>query len=245
MKNSIGVDIGGTKVAIGIVNETGLVKEQSIIPTDLSISPFDMISKINVEIKNIITQAGLKQEDITGIGIGARGPLDSKNGMILCPPNLPTWKDIPIQKWVEDEFSIPVKLEHDANAAALAEIWIGAGQKNDDFIYMTVSTGIGSGIILDGKLLLARKGNAGDVGHIVVDPLFGQCTCGQYGCLEWIASGTAISREGSKIMGETLSTKAVFELYEQRQPEIVTYIDSVINVLGEACANLINTFDTE
>ena|SRR5690625_216463 len=245
MKNSIGVDIGGTKVAIGIVNETGLVKEQSIIPTDLSISPFDMISKINVEIKNIITQAGLKQEDITGIGIGAPGPLDSKNGMILCPPNLPTWKDIPIQKWVEDEFSIPVKLENDANAAALAEKWIGAGQKNDDFIYMTVSTGIGSGIISDGKLLHGRKGNAGDVGHIVVDPSFGQCTCGQYGCLEWIASGTAIAREGSKIMGEKLTTAEVFNLYDQNHPDIIPYMNRVFNVLGVACVTLINMFDTE
>lgn len=245
MKNSIGVDIGGTKVAIGIVNETGLVKEQSIIPTDLSISPFDMISKINVEIKNIITQAGLKQEDITGIGIGAPGPLDSKNGMILCPPNLPTWKDIPIQKWVEDEFSIPVKLENDANAAALAEKWIGAGQKNDDFIYMTVSTGIGSGIISDGKLLHGRKGNAGDVGHIVVDPSFGQCTCGQYGCLEWIASGTAIAREGSKIMGEKLTTAEVFNLYDQNHPDIIPYMNRVFHVLGVACVTLINMFDTE
>src|SRR5690625_4475071 len=245
MKNSIGVDIGGTKVAIGIVNETGLVKEQSIIPTDLSISPFDMISKINVEIKNIITQAGLKQEDITGIGIGAPGPLDSKNGMILCPPNLPTWKDIPIQKWVEDEFSIPVKLENDANAAALAEKWIGAGQKNDDFIYMTVSTGIGSGIISDGKLLHGRKGNAGDVGHIVIDPSFGQCVCGQYGCLEWIASGTAIARQGSEIMEQQLSTKEVFDLYFQGEPRIVQLIEKVFRVLGVACVNLTNTFDTE
>jgi len=242
---AIGVDIGGTKVAIGIVDESGMMIEQSIIPTDLSIAPFDMISIINFEVKKVIKSSEIQEEAIKGIGIGAPGPLDSKRGEIICPPNLPTWTNIPIQEWVERAFPFPVKLENDANAAALAEKWIGAGQDHDDFIYMTVSTGIGAGIIADGKLLRGRKGNAGDIGHIVVDPSFGQCTCGQYGCLEWIASGTAISREGSKIMGETLSTKAVFELYEQRQPEIVTYIDSVINVLGEACANLINTFDTE
>lgn len=245
MTYAIGVDIGGTKVAIGIVNESRDIKEHSIIPTDLSISPYDMITKINTEIKNVIKKSMVSEKNIKGIGIGAPGPLDSKNGIITCPPNLPTWLDIPVQKWVENEFTFPVKLENDANAAAFAEKWIGAGQSHDDFIYMTVSTGIGAGIIADGKLLHGRKGNAGDIGHMVIDPSFGQCTCGQYGCLEWIASGTAISREGSKIMDETLSTEQVFELYEKGQSEIVTYLDRVINVLGVACVSLINTFDTE
>src|SRR5699024_3176592 len=98
---------------------------------------------------------------------------------------------------------------------------------NEDFVYMTVSTGIGAGIISDGKLLHGRKGNAGDVGHIVVDPSFGRCTCGQYGCLEWIASGTAIAREGSKIMGENLTTAEVFDLYDQNHTDIIPYMNRV------------------
>src|SRR5699024_6786384 len=223
MTYAIGVDIGGTNVAIGVVEETGELINQSIIPTDLSISPFDMVSRINDEIKRVIKKANIQENYIKGIGIGAPGPLDSKNGMVTCPPNLPTWIDIPIQEWVQNQFPFPVKLENDANAAALAERWIGAGQENENFVYMTVSTGIGAGIIADGKLLRGRKGNAGDIGHMVVDPSFGQCTCGQYGCLEWIASGTAISREGSKIMGKALSSKEIFELYKQNQPEIVPY----------------------
>lgn len=241
----IGVDIGGTKVAIGIVNESGEINEHSIIPTDLSIPPLDMITKINTEIKRVIEKSGISEGEIKGIGIGAPGPLDSRNGMVTCPPNLPTWIDIPIQKWVESEFPFPVKLENDANAAALAEKWLGAGRLDDDFIYMTVSTGIGAGIITDGKLLRGRKGNAGDFGHMVVDPSFGKCSCGQYGCLEWIASGTAIAREGSKLMNEPLSTEQVFKLYDEGQSEIVPYLDRVINVLGVACVSLINTLDTE
>lgn len=245
MTYAIGVDIGGTKIAIGVVERTGRLIKQSVIPTDLSIPPFDMISKINSEIKYIIKKTNILVDDIKGIGIGAPGPLNSKSGIIICPPNLPTWLNIPIQKWVGNEFPFPVKLENDANAATLAEKWIGAGQGHDNFIYMTVSTGIGSGIISDGKLLRGRKGNAGDIGHMVVDPSYGKCTCGQYGCLEWIASGTAISREGSKIMDEPLSTKEIFELYKKDQPDIVSYINSVLDVLGKGCVTLINTFDTE
>src|SRR5699024_5567004 len=221
MNYAIGIDIGGTKIAIAIVNHFGEIIEQSVIPTDLSIPAFEMIERVNEEVRNIIHKTGIQEDDINGIGIGAPGPLDSKNGMITCPPNLKTWIDIPIQEYVEKAFPYTVKLENDANAAALADKWIGEGQHHDDVIYMTVSTGIGSGVIADGRLLRGRKGNGGDIGHMVVDSSFGKCACGQNGCLENIASGTAIAREGSRIMGTSLTTKEVFELYHQVNIEIV------------------------
>ncbi|HLR08691.1 MAG TPA: ROK family protein [Bacillota bacterium] len=245
MKYKIGIDIGGTNIVIGMIDESGKLQDHEIIPTDLSISPFDMISKINDKLKTMIKRSKINENDIKGIGIGAPGPLDSKKGMIICPPNLQTWKDIPIKKWIEDEFPYPVQLENDANAATLAERYFGAGKNIDNFIYMTISTGIGAGIFSEGKLLHGQKGNAGDIGHVVVDPSFGKCVCGQYGCLENIASGTAISREGSKIFGESLTTKEVFDLYKEGHSKIVPYIDRVLEILGIACVNLINTFDTE
>lgn len=245
MKYKIGIDIGGTNIVTGMIDESGKLQDHEIIPTDLSISPFDMISKINDKLKTMIKRSKINENDIKGIGIGAPGPLDSKKGMIICPPNLQTWKDIPIKKWIEDEFPYPVQLENDANAATLAERYFGAGKNIDNFIYMTISTGIGAGIFSEGKLLHGQKGNAGDIGHVVVDPSFGKCVCGQYGCLENIASGTAISREGSKIFGESLTTKEVFDLYKEGHSKIVPYIDRVLEILGIACVNLINTFDTE
>ncbi|WP_121616427.1 ROK family protein [Virgibacillus halodenitrificans] len=245
MEYALGVDIGGTKVAIGLVDKTGFVKEQSIIPTDLSIPPEDMIYRINSEIRKIISKTDLSKGELKGIGIGAPGPLDIKNGLITCPPNLHTWINIPIQRLIEKEFPYPVRLENDANAAALAEKWVGAGKENENFIYMTISTGIGSGIMVDGKLLHGYRGNAGDVGHMVVDTSFGKCTCGQYGCLEAIASGTAIATEGSNIVGGKLTTKEVFDLFKEGHPQIVAYMEKVLRVLGIACVSLINTFDTE
>src|SRR5699024_7150192 len=127
----------------------------------------------------------------------------------------------------------------------LAEQWVGAGSSFRDFIFMTVSTGIGAGIVSNGNLLTGKSGNAGDIGHIVVDPSFGSCICGQEGCLEMVASGTAIARNGSKMMRISLTTEEVFDLYYIGQPEIVELIDKTLKRLGAGCVSLINTLDTE
>ncbi|SEP82915.1 glucokinase [Virgibacillus subterraneus] len=245
MQHAIGVDIGGTKVAIAIVDEAGNILTESVIPTDLSIPAIKMVEKINNEIEQVIKRTGIPMEQLIGIGIGAPGPLDSKHGIITSPPNLSGWIDVPISHLVEQHFSIPVSLENDANAAAMAERLIGAAQENDNFAYITVSTGIGAGIVAEGKLLRGLKGNAGDIGHTVVEPSFGKCTCGQYGCLEWIASGTAIARQGSAIIGKDISTKDVFNLYFNGNKEIIRLIEKVFRVLGVASVSVINTFDTE
>src|SRR5699024_3647324 len=245
MKYAIGVDIGGTKVAIAVVNEKGQIKEQTIIPTDLTITPEAMIDRIADVVRETITQVQIDETDIIGMGIGAPGPLDSKNGMVTCPPNLTGWVDVPICEQLAQSFSYPIRLENDANVAALAEKWIGAATECDNFTYMTVSTGIGGGVIIEGKLLRGVKGNAGDIGHTVVDPDFGPCVCGQYGCLEIIASGTAIAKRGSEIMGETLTTKEVFDLYHEGQRDMVQLVKDVFQVLGMACVNIVNTFDPE
>ncbi|MFB6468389.1 ROK family protein [Cytobacillus sp. Hz8] len=245
MRYSIGVDIGGTKVAIAVVDADGKIIEQTKLPTDLSISPRELIVRINEAIEHLIKKSYIEMEQMIGIGIGAPGPLDSRNGKITCPPNLPNWVDVPIVAWMNEKWKIPIRLENDANAAALAEKWIGAGVGVNHFVYVTVSTGIGTGIIADGKLLHGRKGNAGDIGHTVIDPSFGKCTCGQYGCLESIASGTAIAKRGSDIMGRELTTKEVFDLYQQKEGAIVELIDRIFRVLGVACVSIINTFDPE
>lgn len=245
MKYSIGVDIGGTKVAIAVVTEDGKIIKDTVIPTDLTIAPEEMIGRICDTITTVVADSKIDSADIVGIGMGAPGPLDSKAGMITCPPNLKTWVNIPIKKIVEEKLSIPVTLENDANAAALAEKWVGAATDTDNFTYITISTGIGAGVIVEGRLLRGLKGNAGDIGHTVVDPSYGTCPCGQDGCLEWIASGTAIARQGTEILGRDVSTQEIFELYEQGDAKIVPFIDGVLTVLGQACVTVINTFDPE
>lgn len=245
MKYSIGIDIGGTKVAIAVVNQEATIINESVIPTDVSITPEEMIEIICHETKKVIDQSKVNKQDIIGIGIGAPGPLDSRNGILTCPPNLTGWIDIPIQEMIEKSLSFPVTLENDANAAALAEKWVGAAQDNNNFTYITISTGIGSGIVVEGKLLRGLSGNAGDIGHTVIDPAAGRCTCGQKGCLEVIASGTAIARRGSEIIGREISTAEVFGLYDEGHEKIVDLVDHVLMILGMACVNVINTVDPE
>lgn len=241
---SIGVDIGGTKIAIAIVAETGEIKDQVILNTNTKITSHEMIDQINLEIDQLLQKNEFSVDFIQGIGIGSPGPIDVHKGEITNPPNLP-WKHVPIVELVKNHFHLPVKLENDANAATLAEQWIGAGVNYHNFAYLTVSTGIGAGIISEGHLLTGMSGNAGEIGHTVIDPAFGRCRCGQMGCLEVIASGTAIARNGSKIMGESLTTKNVFELYHNGQSEIVELIDQVMERLGAGCVSLINTLDIE
>ncbi|MDL4840960.1 ROK family protein [Aquibacillus rhizosphaerae] len=245
MEYSIGVDIGGTKVAIALVSAEGEVIEKSIIPTDLSIKPFEMIKRIIAKVEVILHNSPLSIVDLKGIGIGAPGPLDSKLGVITCPPNLRNWVNIPIVEQIKNHFLIPVLLENDANAAALAEKRFGAGKENSNFAYVTISTGIGAGFIVDNQILSGSYGNAGEIGHTVIDPSFGKCSCGQYGCLEFIASGTAIAKKGSEIAGVVLSTKQVFDLYKEGHPKITPFIETVFRTLGVACVSIINSFDPE
>ncbi|WP_017471263.1 ROK family protein [Amphibacillus jilinensis] len=243
--HAVGIDIGGTKIAIALVNQAGQIINQDKLNTDLTITPRLMIERVNQSVETLINEANLDLEQIGGIGVGAPGPLNSQKGLITRPPNLKHWVNVPVVEQIQRFFNLPVRLENDANAAALAEKWIGAAQPNDDFVYLTISTGIGTGIYANGQLMTGSRGNAGDFGHTVIDPSFGQCQCGQYGCLEHIASGTAIARKGSELVGESLSTADVFSRYQLKDPILQPFINDIFRVLGAACVSLINTFDPE
>jgi glucokinase len=242
---AVGIDIGGTKTAVGLVDGTGQVVADVTLPTDLSVTPQEMIDRICRTIRKLLAERGMAPETLVGIGIGAPGPLDAKNGIITCPPNLSGWREIPIVEQLRSSFPVPIRLENDANAATLAEKWIGAARESDNFLYMTISTGIGAGLFLDGRLYPGFRGNAGDVGHIVIDPAYGRCPCGQDGCFEWIASGTAIARQASQLLERPVTTREVFALYEQQHPAISRLVEEIFDKIGVGCVTLINLFDPE
>ena len=245
MAYAVGIDIGGTKVAIGIVGEEGQVCAQIVIPTDQDRTPAEMIDQICAQVECLVNQSGIAPADLLGIGIGAPGPLDKGRGLIACPPNLPGWIDVPIVETVQRKTLLPVVLENDANAAALAEKWIGAARDSEHFVYVTISTGIGAGLYLDGKLASGSRGNAGDIGHMVIDPAYGTCACGQKGCLEWIASGTAISRRGSELLGAPFTTQEIFERYRAGHAQVTALVHETFTAIGIGCVTLINLFDPE
>ncbi|ASA23338.1 ROK family protein [Paenibacillus donghaensis] len=246
MNYAVGIDIGGTKTALGLISSDGQVLTKTSLTTDLSLQPSDMVDKIAEAAFRLLSDEGLQQADLKGMGIGAPGPLNTKLGQIAEPPNLRNWWNFPIIHSFKRHFQVPIVLENDATAAALAEKWTGAAKAADHFIYITISTGIGAGIYSHGRLITGATGNAGDIGHMVIDPSRGLCNCGQRGCFEFIASGTAIAREASSLLGRRVTSKEVFELALSGQdPVMERLVNRVFGYIGTGCVTLINTFDPE
>ncbi|MFB9326407.1 ROK family protein [Paenibacillus aurantiacus] len=246
MKVAIGIDIGGTKTAIGLVAPDGTVLAKTSLPTDLALPPSVMVDNIAGAAKRLVGEKELLPADLQGVGIGAPGPLNTKLGQIAEPPNLRPWWGFPVVDAFKRHFDVPIVLENDATAAALAEKQTGAAKEADHFVYVTISTGIGAGIYSHGRLITGATGNAGDIGHMVVDPAGGDCPCGQRGCFEHIASGTAVAREASALLGRPVSTKEAFDLALSGQDAALEQlVQRVFRYIGVGCVTLINTFDPE
>ncbi len=205
----IGIDVGGTKVAGGLVTRKGKLSQAQVVPTHADKGFEKSLAQITHLIGRLIRAAGGK-ENVGGIGICAPGPLNPKTGVVLNPPNLPGWRDIELTKLVEKEFGLPAKLENDANAAGLAEVLFGAAVGFKDIFYVTVSTGIGTGIITDGKIYHGKNGIAGEGGHVSIDyrsPY--HCGCGTYGCIEALAAGPAMARRARVMLEQEHSLPSV------------------------------------
>jgi glucokinase len=190
----VGIDVGGTKVAGGLVNLKGRLLKSEVVPTRAEEGFAASCGQILSVIETLITQAGGK-ENVVGIGICAPGPLNPKTGVVINPPNLPGWRNIPLAKMVQKKFGLPAKVENDANAAGLAETLFGAATRYRDIFYVTVSTGIGTGIIINKRIYHGTHGVAGEGGHVSIDihsPY--RCGCGTLGCIEALAAGPAMVR---------------------------------------------------
>jgi glucokinase len=190
----IGVDIGGTKVAAGLVDATGAITQKvrvSMVSAGTAAAGFGAVSSA---IEAIFAAAPEARAAVTGIGLCSPGPLDPKRGVVINPPNLPCWRGFPLAAEVERAFGVPARVDNDANAAGLAEVLWGSGQGNASVFYATLGTGIGAGIIFDRKIYHGRTGSAAEGGHVTVDYRGPRCGCGKFGCIEALASGPAIAR---------------------------------------------------
>lgn len=205
----LGFDIGGTKCAVMTAEyNDGQVKllEKKKIPTDFTITPEDMIGRL-IELADEIVDGN----KIECIGISCGGPLNSQTGIILGPPNLPGWTHVEIVKQIKEHYNVPVKLQNDANACAVAEWKFGAGKGFDNVIFMTFGTGLGAGLILDGKLYSGTNDNAGELGHIRLDR-FGPVGYGKIGSFEGFCSGGGIAQLGYTMALEQ-AQNGVYPLY--------------------------------
>ena len=193
----VGVDIGGTKVAAGLVDRNGEIESQVRTPMVANRGAGEGLAAVVSAIDLLLSHDPKARTLIRGIGICAPGPLDPKTGVVINPPNVPCWRDFPLATEVEKVYRVPVKVENDANAAALAEARWGAGRGYRHIFYAGVGTGIGSGIVFDGKIYNGRTGAAAEGGHMSIAYDGPPCGCGKPGCIEILAAGPAIARRAS------------------------------------------------
>lgn len=184
----LGIDIGGSKTAVAVADAQGRVHARRRRPTAPCGDPQRDVARLIEDCRALLEETG---EDVRGVGISAPGPIDPARGAVVSPPNLPGWDDVPVRDWLRQALELPVWLENDANAAALAEWRFGAGQGCQDLVYLTMSTGIGAGLVLGGRLHTGVSGNAGEVGHVPVEWDGAPCACGRRGCFEAHAGGAA------------------------------------------------------
>ena len=219
-KVAIGVDIGGTNIRFGAVSNDGKIVAHKKLFTEASQGVDEVLAKLNNGIDDTIRKAAEKGYETVGTGIGIPGIIYAEKGIIHFSPNLPGWVDVNLKAAVKKQFKIPTYVENDANAYALGEAMYGAGKGVKSQICITLGTGVGGGIVLNGKIWRGADGMAGEVGHITVDAKGPSCGCGNNGCLERYSSATAvIERVAGRARGPKSS--AIVELYREN-PEAVT-----------------------
>ena len=205
----LGVDIGGTKVAVGLVDHDGKILMQGRKPMVANGTPEAALQAVTGAIDSLISSATAQ---VRSIGICAPGPLDPKTGVVLNPPNLPCWRNFPLVEKIASIYRVPVKLDNDANAAALAETRWGAARGFRYVFYATIGTGIGTGIVFDNRIYHGNTGSAGEGGHVSIDYRGPICGCGKHGCIEILAAGPAIgARARTKLAGASRNS-AILDL---------------------------------
>jgi glucokinase len=200
----IGVDLGGTNIVVGALSDTG-EREIGIHsePTDVARGADGVTDQIAAMIAKVIAElshtCGATRHEILGVGIGAPGPLERERGVVVVAPNL-GWRDYPLRDRVVDRVGLPATLDNDANCATLGEWWRGAARGSRNVLGLTIGTGIGGGIVLDGQLYHGASDVAGEFGHTTIDSTGRYCRCGNYGCLEAYASGPAIAQRAREAL---------------------------------------------
>jgi glucokinase len=253
-KYVVGIDLGGTKISGAFADLEGNVLSQYTIPTSASEGANAVLDRIIAVINRVIEESGKGIEQISAIGIGSPGPLDSKRGIIIESANLP-FKNFNLVAPVKDRFKVPVYLENDANVAAIGEYLFGAGKGTENMVYITVSTGIGGGAVINGRLYKGSTSNALEIGHTTIDPEGPRCNCGNYGCAEAFASGTAIGRQAKEAVAANLDTSLknyenvgsyeVFREAEKGDRVATDILEKSLKYLGICIANVITSFDPE
>ena len=239
---AIGIDVGGTAIKGGLVALDGTIIERRSTPANANEGVDAMISRIAGLIMELQTHAHGVGRSIASVGIGVPGTIRHREGIVEAPPNLPGWINIPLVDRVQKLTSLRVHLENDANAAALGEFLCGAGQGVSDMVMLTLGTGVGGGIIADGKLFRGALENAGELGHMIVEPRGRRCGCGQLGCLEAYASASYTAARYREKLGANvdcaIDAENVVDAVKNGDPVAMEVWEETCFYLAIGCINI-------
>jgi glucokinase len=257
MTLAISIDVGGTLTKSGIVADDGRILCELSEPTALALSPEGLTDHVVGLLRRLLAAAELQPGDVAGACIGLPGIVEHKLGQALSCPNLRAWEGVPLPRPVTERTGIPLWIEKDANLAALGESWLGTARGTTYSICFTLGTGIGAGTILDGRIYHGSWGGAGEVGHNTVARDGPLCGCGNRGCLETLASATAIVREGQAaavrapdsllwtLGQEHMTAEIVFQAAAQGDMTAARVVDTAMEYLGLGVASIINMFNPD
>lgn len=256
----LALDIGGTKLAAGVVRADGTVLSSARCPTDVAEGPDAVLDRLFALGEKVLATAGTHPDDLLGTGIGCGGPLDPRTGVLIRPPHLPGWIDVPVVSLARERYGLPAVLDNDGTAGAAGEWRFGAGRGCRHLLYLTVSTGIGGGVVLDGRTFRGAAGNGGEPGHVTVRSDGRACRgCGRAGCLEAYASGTAVAERGAEAVAAAeaagrptalagkrpLTAADVAEAAAQGDPVASGVWEETVEALGTGLTSLVNVFEPE
>ena len=259
-KPVLAVDLGGTKIVTALITPHGEILSREYTPTLAEEGAKAVIARILASASGVLRNASLPYPSLSGIAIAAAGAIDTQKGVVTKSPNLPDWHNVPLKDEIQTSTGVRTFVINDATAAALGEHRFGAGRGINNLIYLTVSTGIGGGIIIDGKLYEGASGAAGELGHMTIDVNGPRCACGNIGCLEMLASGKAIAREAQRLIAQ--GAKTIMLDLAEGDAQFVTAVTvataaqkgdavalSVVNKaatnLGVGLVNFVNIFNPE
>jgi len=255
----VGIDLGGTNVKIGCFDSQLKPICKTAATTEADMGPEAVVDRIAQTTEKLLADGGLSPESVAAAGIGAPGPSILAEGIIIASPNMPSFKNVPLRKMLSDRLNAPAVLENDANAACWGEYVLGAGRGVDDMVFFTLGTGIGGGIISNGKLVHGSADNAAELGHIIIYPDGRKCGCGQRGCVEAYASASSTAaRAAEAVQAGTASTlkkaleqngeitcKDVFEHSAAGDQLAREVTDQTAKALAIVCVNMLHTTEPQ
>ncbi|MBU4312007.1 MAG: ROK family protein [Candidatus Omnitrophica bacterium] len=241
----IGIDLGATRVKIGVVNQAGRILCRREVDTPFNVKPAELVSSLVVNIGDILRQAGLKKGQIAGVGIGVPGPVDSEKGIVRYFPNIKGWENVALKSILERRLRLKVSLDNDVNAMTMAEHRFGAGKAAKNLVCLTLGTGVGGGIIINGGIYRGSTMCAGEIGHVPINEKGPRCNCRGIACIERYIGNRYVLNGARKIFGKSITLERLDRLAKSGNRKAAGIWADVGTKLGVALAGVVNLLNPD